>query len=574
MPITWASAQGRELISRPGDQLRPSMAGDLIAFVEYPLTNGVISASPELWYANVADRANPIFTSIDRSGDVLGGPGIAGTRVAYRTLDYVQLFDTLGGGAQKPIFAPGTGKVVISATLVAWEQAEDQGNGVDVGWSTGLRSAPAVVLGRSGNQRSVAVAERWVAFIDQDGAVHLIDTAAYTPPVGDGLAGGEEIVDLGPTFGVGALSEVALHAASPGLKPTVAVIHAVTGGAEIGVVAPSVTGWTPLGSVDTPTGKSNLHLFGEWVAFDEVTPFGDAVVRLVNWAVQRTFSPAWRGNTQTLNYVYVAGSGDEVRLVWTEAGQTAGYGLDVWELSVPLPLTDEGTGGTVTCGSPDAVVIGELDLLAAGKPSQGHDGDDDGDRDADDDVDDDRDDRDVKHDAHGHDLDDHGNDGWHLKDTLAHDESWHGERVWRAFAHAELDYTGFDPAAPRRVVVCIDSSDVASAWVGVGAEIVAGPSDFSAGTLSLEARLTIPPGDHDVGAVVIAKKGGTLRVRVLDDPGGDVDGPAEGSTCNARGDCPSGHRFGCGSSGGAGTVLSILLVGLLVARPARRRSRP
>jgi hypothetical protein len=177
-------------------------------------------------------------------------------------------------------------------------------------------------------------------------------------------------------------------------------------------------------------------------------------------------------------------------------------------------------------------------------------------------------DRDFKDDD-----DDHGADGWHLRDSDAHDERWHSDWKWRSFGGA-----AFASPEPRRVLVCMDAVGISSAWVGVGSQIVAMPADFSAGTLTREARVTIGADDGRAAALVIAHRGGSLRVRVLDDPRGGLADPAGGDTCSARGNCPSpptGHvsRFGCGSSGGSATLATLLLIGLVAARPLRRSRR-
>lgn len=564
------------LISRPGDQKHPIASGDHVAFVDL----GVATGEAQLWYATLGPPLtyDAVYASAALDAQVVGSPDLSQGRLAWRIPDWVNLRLLSGGTSPAPIPAPGLGRVVVSPTLLVWEQDGAGGaSDPDVGWAvTGARGVITSVLPRPGAQHAISVAWNWVAFIDEtDGAVHLLDVAAYSPPAAvGGLAGGEVVVDLGTRLGTGAVSEVAVYAAAPGTPPTLAVIHDAGGYDEVGILTPGIsstgaTVWTPAGFVEPPSRKSNLHLFGDWAAFDDLSI--ERSVRLVNWRDPHTFAPIWRGNAQTLSYI--EGSDTEVKLVWTEAGLLPADGLDVWQLVVALPLSGGGGGGTVTCDTPDLAPIGLLEL----KPVRGsHAHDEDGDRDDEDaDPDGDRDDRDD----HVVRPDDREDVGWHVRAIHDHDRGWHGERLWRAWGVAPLDYSDFDPARPRRVLVCIDATDVASAWIGVGAEVVASPADFNAGTVALSAGLTIPPGDHDLGAVVIARKGGSLRVRVLDDPGGDVNGPPEGSTCSARGDCPPPPRgllgkLGCGSSGGTAGLLSLLLVGMLVARPARRRSRP
>jgi hypothetical protein len=523
----------------------------------------------ELWLADFADSAHPVYTQVTTGGGVFGGPELAGFWIAYRLDGTVELYDARPPHDTRSFAADGDGALALSSSLVAWEQG-NQGSQGDVAWRE-LAAETSTVLQRPGRQHSLAVAHQWIAYIDDSdgGSVHLLDTAGGDPTAADPFAGAD--VEIWPASAgpVGKALDVAIWALDPATTPTVAIISTLSSGAEVVVFDPTVDPKVVLPvRLPSTSGKQNLHLYGDWVAYEDVE-LGLAQVRLRNWKNLREFGPPPTGSSQTLNNL--DGSDSEMRVVWTEAGTAD---LDIWKLTVALPLSPPpeppGPPGVgVTCGSDVAPLVEfTVDPSADRKarPGRGHDGDDDGDDDDDGDA--------PEKKSHGDDAADHGADGWHVRDTGAHDERWHGQRNWRGYGYGE-----FADDSARRVLVCIEAVDVASAWVAVGSEVIAAPVDFRMGTATLEARVTVPAEEGRAGAVVIANRGGTLHVRVLDDPGGNVNGPPEGSTCSARGDCPPPPRgilekFGCGSSGGAATLVSLLLVGLLVARPSRRRSRP
>lgn len=537
------------LIGLPGAQTWPAISGNYVAYLD----DFNPTLVPELWLADLADATKPVYTQVtdmqSTPGDgVIGGPDIAGYWLAYRRPDWVELYDVRPPHATTSIPAAGTGALALSTSIVAWEQ----GFPGDVAWRS-LSAKASMVFPKTGAQHSLAVSYDWIAYIDDadGGSVHLFNTKAVVPGAKDPFAGADVEVWPAPTGSVGDVLDVAIWAAGSTLTPTVALIVTAAKGAQVVVFDPAADPkLDPPVYLPVETGLQNLHLYGEWVAY-EVVGVGPEQVRLKNWKNLREFAPPWKDSPQTLNNL--SGSDAEIRVVWTEAGATD---LDVFLYTRTLPLDDPEPppAGAVTCATAvDPLEEFTVDPAAARAKKVGHGHGDDGD------------------DRAG---DGHGADGWHVRETGAHDERWHSERKWRGFGYVE-----FADEDARRVLVCIDAVDVASAWVGVGSEIVAAPADFSMGTASLEARVTVPAEEGRAAAVVIANRGGSLHVRVFDDPGGNVNGPPEGSTCSARGDCPpppSGilGRFGCGSSGGAATLASLLLVGLLVARPSRRRSRP
>jgi hypothetical protein len=547
-----AAAITEALIALPGDQSWPAIAGSYVAYLD----DNSPALLPELWFADLSDATKPLYTPIytpaasDR--EVLGGPDIAGFWIAYRLDGTVELYDIRPPHDTQSFAAEGKGALALSTSLVAWEE----GIHGDVAWRN-LSAGATIVLPRVGRQHSLAVAYDWIAYVDDSdgGSVHLLDTSKVAPGAADPFAGADVEVWPASAGPVGAVLDVAIWAPGLDSTPTVAILSTLAAGAEVVVFDPMADPkLAPPVHLPSTTGKQNLHLYGEWVAYEDVE-LGLAQVRLKNWKNLREFSPPWKAAPQTLNNL--AGSNSEMRVVWTEAGAAD---LDIWKLTVALPLPPpaEPPGDAVACSS--AVdPLAELTVNPAldRKARRGHGDADDGEPGKPD-----------------HDAKEDGGDGWHVKETGAHDERWHGERVWRGYDHDE-----FADDSARRVLVCIEAVNVASAWVGVGSEIIAAPSDFAMGTTTLEARVTVPAKEGRAAAVVIANRGGTLHVRVFDDPGGNVNGPPEGSTCSARGDCPpppSGilGKFGCGSSGGAATLASLLLVGLLVARPSRRRSRP
>jgi hypothetical protein len=433
-----------------------------------------------------------------------------------------------------PIEAPGEGRVAVSQQLVAWEQ--QAAGGSDVAWVSGMVGAGPVVFARPGSQRAVAASFGWIAYVDdaEGGSVHLLDTTRVDPTDAASFAAADTVLypRIAVTVAQGPLDDDILVYETAGSAP----VRLATGGA-----------------------KRNVHLVRDWVAYDGYST-GISQVWLWDWTRNLNFYAAWTDTPQSLNHLVAADSG--VQVVWTGVGT---QGLDIFKFVLASTPPDDPAPGSVTCTSIDAVVLADFTVTLDATPVAVVNDHDDGDHDGD------RDDDDGDHDDDGD--EDHGADGWHLRDSDAHDERWHSDWKWRAFGHATFAAPG-----PRRVRVCLDAVDVSSAWVGVGSQVVAMPADFSAGTLSREVGVTVAADDGRAAALVIARRGGSLRVRVLDDPQTDPGAPATGDTCSARGDCPSPPggwvaRFGCGSSGGPVSLASLLLIGLVAVRPLRRSRR-
>jgi hypothetical protein len=552
-PVLGVAAEPSVLLSLPGDQTWPTLFDQKLLFVEE------VAGQRDVFLADLARPSDPI-RQVSSTGDVLGGPEASGSVVAFRRADAIERYSLMTGRLLQPIEAPGDGRVAVSQVLVAWEQQGTGGS--DVAWLPTDGVSPAIYA-RPGAQRAVAAAYGWIAYVDdaEGGSVHLLDTSMVDPADAATFEAADTVVYARlPGDGEPAV-DVALWAADEGSVPRVAVTVTVAPLHDDVLVFASPT--------DAPVrlgaggGKRNVHLLREWVAYDGYST-GVSQVWLWEWTSGRNFYAAWSDTPQSLNHLVAVDDGVEV--IWTGVGT---QGLDIFRFVLTETEEPDPSPSEVTCSTADATVLADFTVTMerTGTPveSDRDDGDrddDDGDDGDDDDGDDDRDDR-----------DDHGADGWHLRDSDAHDERWHSDWKWRAFGHAS-----FASPAARRVLVCIDSVDVSAAWVGVGSEIVAMPADFSSGTVAREARVTIAAGDGRAAALVIARRGGSLRVRVLDDPLGDPDAPAEGDTCSARGDCPPPpggwvSRLGCGSSGGSATLLSLLLLGLVAARPLRRPRR-
>jgi hypothetical protein len=558
-PLTGRAAAPSLLLGLPGDQTWPSLLGNELTYVQQ--AGGIRDVA----LADMTDPANPVITPITTSGDVIWGPGLAGDYLSYRRPGEVGLYNT---SLQRPfgnITAPGTGRAALSPALVAWEQ--EAAGGSDVAWlRLGAPGEAPIVMARAGSQRSVAASFGWIAYIDDAdaGSVHLLDALLVNPTDPRTFSAADVRSFQGTLAGVGRVLDVAIWAADRISPPRLAVTVEGAAGAEIIVIGPDRP--TPV-ALTTPGEKLNAHLMGEWVAYEDLST-GVSQVRLWQWTTGRLFYAAMTGSPQTLNQLVAVDAA--LTVIWTAMGAAD---LDIFQFTLGLPLPP-GTGdGAVKCSDAAPIVLADFtverqrdacqrsavhdDEVAAphagGEQDRGSGhGNGDGD---------------CLRDGHGR------NDDWHVKETGARDERWHSEWKWRAFGGAS-----FDADVPRHVLVCIDATDVTSAWVGVGSEVVAAPPDFHMGTLALEARLTVAADDGRAGAVVIARPGGRLRVRVLDDPGGSANGPSDGTTCSARGDCPPPpagilSKLGCGSSGGAGGLASLLVTGLVAGGPLRRRRR-
>lgn len=131
---------------------------------------------------------------------------------------------------------------------------------------------------------------------------------------------------------------------------------------------------------------------------------------------------------------------------------------------------------------------------------------------------------------------------------------------------SNVDFTA-DERIP--VLVCMDATDVSSAWLLLDDEAVARPSDFNQTVVHLEQRRTVPAGSNRLGALIAGKPGAFLAVRVLPDPGGGP-APLAGAALKqpASGTLGSASTMGC-SAGAAGLAAALPLGGWLLRR--RRR---
>lgn len=530
-PAFAAAAEPIELLSLPGDQTWPTMAGEKLLFVEEA------AGTRRVFLADLADPSIPI-TPVSSTGDVLGGPETAGDFVVYRRFGWIERYSLAAGRMMLPLEAPGDGRVAVSQLLVAWEQQEFGDS--DVAWALGMTSTEPVVYERRGAQRAVAASNGWIAYVDdgEGGSVHLLDATQVDPADPDSFAAADMVIYSPQPSDPEPAIDVALWSPDEFTAPRIAVTVA-QGPFDDDILVFESAGSTPV-RLGNGGAKRNVHLVRDWVAYDGYST-GISQVWLWDWTRNLNFYAAWTDTPQSLNHLVAADSG--VQVVWTGVGT---QGLDIFQFVLTSLPPDDPAPGAVTCATANPVVLADFTVTLERAPVA------------------------VVSDKDG---DDHGADGWHLSDSDAHDERWHSDWKWRAFGHGSFAAPG-----PRRVRVCMDAVGVSSAWVGVGSQVVAMPADFSPGTLSHEVGVTVGANDGRAAALVIARRGGSLRVRVLDDPHTDTGAPAAGDTCAARGDCPSppggwAARFGCGSSGGSASLASLLLLGLVAVRPLRRSRR-
>lgn len=146
-------------------------------------------------------------------------------------------------------------------------------------------------------------------------------------------------------------------------------------------------------------------------------------------------------------------------------------------------------------------------------------------------------------------------------------------QVLRDQAGPDASNVEFAVAETVPVLVCIDASEVSSAWLLLDDEAVARPNDFNQNVVHVERRRTVPAGLNRLGALVAGRPGAVLAVRVLPDPGGGpapmvgaaLKQPASGTAALA-----SGPAMGC-SAGAAGLVAALPL-GVWLLRRRRREA--
>lgn len=552
VPLAGRGGAPTPIVQGPGNQTAPSMSGVYLAYLDdWDASVGAIGLA-DLYVKNLMSGATRRVTS---GGGVYGGPDTATSLVAFRREGSIEVFDASLGVQVLSIGAAGHGRSALSANLVAWEQ--DVLTGSDVAWQRLAPGSAPVVLSRPGRQHAVAASGDWIAFID--------DVAPATVRMVDTVSGAESVVYTAPGGSTGAPNDVALWTSDTG-SPLAAILVTGANGAEIAVVDGA---GTALQRLTVPGGKVNPHLIGAWVGFEDLST-GVSQVVLWDRISGQLYVPDATGKAQELHDLVAAGT--DLQVVWADM-RSGDFDIYLFQTSIPPPSTpyppqppQPPPPVRVTCADATATVLADFTVQPDGKAPWFED----------------------RHVGHWNDptdgQDDHAeeqagrddvrrNDGWHLGDTGEHDEGWHSERHWRGAGGATFPV---EKATP--ILVCIDAIDVTAAWVGAGSKVVASPADFGMGTRSLEARLTVPAGDGRVGAVMAGRPGCSLRVRVLADPGGNANGAPDGSTCSGRGDCPPPpgglvSKFGCGTSGGAGSAASMLLLAFAALRPARRRSR-
>ena len=559
-PFPGRGAAPTPIVQGPGDQTAPSMAGAFLAYIDdYDAALGAIGV-PNLYAKNMVSGA---VTRVTSDGEIFGGPDAAASLIAYRRDGAIEIFDARLPAPILTIPAPGHGRSALSSAVVAWDQESPGGS--DVAWRRMEAGSVSVVLDRTGRQHAAAAAGDWVAFIDSTppATVRLVNTDKGT----------EAVVYTAPTGANGAPLDVALWSSETG-SPLAAIVLAEAAGAEIAVVDGA---GAELQRLTVPGGKVNPHLIGEWVGFEDLST-GVSQVVLWDRIHGQLFVPEATGKAQELHDLVAAGTVLEV--IWADE-RTGDFDIYLFQASVPPPETPyppQPPGPPpppppvlVTCSDATATILADFTIRPEGDApwlADRHVGHWNDPSDGQDDHDEEQAERDEERDDH-----DDVHDGLHHKETGEHDERWHAARARRGAGGAL-----FPAVTATPVLVCIDAADVTAAWVGAGSQVVASPADFGLGTLSLEARLTVTAGDGRVGAVITGKPGCSLRVRVLADPGGSANGAGDQSTCSARGDCPPRprglvSRFGCGTSGGAGSVASLVLLALAALRPARRRGR-
>lgn len=534
-PVAGQGADPFMLVGGPGNQTAPSLWGSRVAYLDDSL------GPPDVYVTELATSA---VTRVTSDGRAHGAPAINSGFLASRVDGAVELYLASSLAQYKSIAAPGSGRTVLSSELVAWEQ--DASGGGDVGWYRVASAAP-VVLSLPGTQRAVAAYFDWVAYIDDSGAgaVHVVDTRD----------GSDRVVFNGAAGTAGMLLDVSVWAANSLTAPLVAVSMGGVAATEIAVVDADGVEQQRLA---IPGMKLNPHLRGDWVGFEDLST-GVSQVVLWNRLTSRLFVPAPTGSLQILHDLMVTAT--SLSVVWADKASTD---FDVYALEVTLPLPDPPPPviQPATCSDATAIVLADITVIPDGRLRL-HDRERTGRCDH----------ADRRH-------DEERDDGYH--EANVHDDIGGGVTAESALRRgAGGAYFRADAATP--VLVCIDVDRIVSGWVGIGSRVVASPAELKSGVATLEARLVVQPGEGRAGAVVSGRPGGSLRVRVLSDPGGSGNGPSDGATCGARWDCPPpsaglarhGH-FGCGSAGSAGSYTAILLVGLgflVGAGPLRRRPR-
>ena len=208
--LAWGAGTVTPIVQLPADQTAPSLWGDRIVYLD--ATDGDLDVV-------LADLGGVTLGEITANDGVAQGwPRIFGDYVAYRNPGEV-VVRGLGGELVMDPVAPGTGKLVLSAGVVAWEE-EDAFGSTDVAWRRLADGAAGVTEHRAGagRQDSVAVSYDWIAWIDHDDAggpaIRLANTAVQAEPIS------VRVPDHDPLAGQDTLVELSIWTATPSLPPS------------------------------------------------------------------------------------------------------------------------------------------------------------------------------------------------------------------------------------------------------------------------------------------------------------------------------------------------------------------
>jgi hypothetical protein len=559
------------IVVGPGNQTAPSVSKASVAYLDDR------SGEPQVVITSLATGAVQPVTA---DGLPHGAPDLSGTILVFAEPEGLRVVDLLAG-TRRLVQGAGVARPSASGDLVAWEQAGAGGRDVRL---LEISTGAVTTLGGAADEHGPSVGGDWVAWLDGAGAVRLRDEAGVvTTP----FVGGAREVSLFHQRG-GAAAVLALAVEQPGGTTDLAVVDGA--GAE-------------LGRLSRPGDQVNPHAWGDWVAFEDLVT-GIPQVALWEWSTGRVVIPSPSSAPQVLNDLDVEGG--EVRLFWADG---RGGDFDLYLFQAPLPLPEPPPAGLARCDDPLAPVIADFAVTVAGAGRGGcHDGGDDHGDDHGDGCDDHHDgdhgdgdhhDDDGDGDHHGDHGDgdhhddqgdgdhhgDHGDggrrhdDGHRGRDRGDDDRDDRGDRVLgRCVPRGEGSALGailLTLDAPRPALACVDAAGARAAWASVGATLVLAPPDLAAGAAHVERSLALPVGDTWVAGVVLGPPGATVRVRLLADDGLPFDGPTV--TCLPDAPCTMSdgtlvsvrpRHHGC--SAGAGGLLSLVLAGLLLARPARR----
>ena len=538
---------GRErvLVSGPGDQTEPSIAGPYVAFTDQ-------APGPGAWKIGIYNYGDGSIQAVPGGTGARQQPAVSGQIVAFTETatgyGQIWLYDLIGSALKRiSPTAADQGHPALGQDTVFWEDARAGGNDI---WYLDLVTGESRALPEPG-VRPMASGKR-VVYLDPSArpAVKLCDVSAATPVpilIHPGPAQSADIqgnnvavsVDVGP---------------GPPSPPSYDVLVYTVAGQLVA-------------RLSLPGDQVDPHISGNWVAFEDQSLSSSTVKssRVILW--DYTSSPRVLLAPPAGTSLQVLGDLDYPRAVYADdrSGNLDVYGYDPTDTSGPPPPPPD--GGPPDGGPPDGGCHHECDDdddCGDGDHHHDHDhGDHDGDH---------HHDHDGHEGGHGH---HHGGDDDCDDDGIHHRDGGAGECEGESLADLTVERLRDEPAAgsahfevgaAERVTVCIDAERVSSAWVTLNDRVVAGPRNFDPHVVRLLRRVTVPEGSNRVGVTIAGKPGAALRVRVL-------RGMAEATVSSrmqeapGRGDAPSGQ--GCGTGTGGGVAL-----GALLATVTWRRRRP